>query len=289
MGFRGCFFFASSRAANSKPQQFLQVEAIGTVDALTTAMRILNCKFHSVTYDDVFQKARQCLSGDMRGHITTVNVAILMALRTDARLRRFVDRSILTVADGQPIVWLSGLLGNSLPQRVTGVDLIEGLCRTAAETGSSVYFLGSENKVVRQMVQQIQHQIPSLVIAGFHDGYFPDADAEKRVDEIRKSGAALLFVGLGAPKQESFIEDHWEQLGVRLAIPIGGAFDMLTGEKPRAPLWMQDSGLEWLWRLTLEPKRLAGRYISTGTSFVYHAAIALWDRKLNSVIESSIQ
>ena len=268
---------------------FSQVDLIGTTGALTYGMRILNCKFHWVTYDDVFQKARQCLNGGERGHFTTVNVAILMALRSNSRLREFVDRSLLTVADGQPIVWLSSLLGKPLPQRVTGVDLIEGLCRTAVETNSSVYFLGSRNKVVRQMVKQIQQQIPNLDIAGFHDGYFPDTDAAKRVDEIRQSGAALLLVGLGAPKQEAFIEDHWEQLGVQLAIPIGGAFDMLTGEKPRAPVWMQASGLEWLWRLMLEPKRLAGRYFSTGTSFLVHAAIALWNRKFNSELKSSIQ
>ena len=258
-------------------------------DAIQLGMRILNCKFDSVTYEDAFQVARRCLTGGKRGHFTTVNVAILMTLRTNRRLRRFVDRSLLTVADGQPIVWLSRLLGNPLPQRVTGVDLIEGLCRTAAQTNSSVYFLGSKDKIVRQMVKRFQQRIPSLVVAGFHDGYFPAADAAQRVDEIRQSGAALLLVGLGAPKQEAFIEDHWEQLGVQLAIPIGGAFDMLSGDKPRAPTWMHACGLEWLWRLKLEPRRLAGRYFSTGTSFIFHAAVALWKRKLAPEIKSFIQ
>jgi len=251
-------------------------------------MHLLNCNFDPVTYDDVFQRARQSLSDGKRGHFTTVNVAILMAMRTNPRLRRFIDQSLLTVADGQPIVWLSRLLGSSLPQRVTGVDLIEGLCRAAAETNSSVYFLGSKSEVVRQMVEQIRQQIPDLVVAGFHDGYFPDSDVANRVGEIRESGAALLFVGLGAPKQEAFIEDHWENLGVRLAIPIGGAFDMLTGEKKRAPIWMQTHGLEWLWRLKLEPKRLAGRYFSTGASFVFHAAIALWNCRFNSKLKTTI-
>lgn len=238
-------------------------------------MRLLQCEFDPVSYRDALDWARQHLLNGKPGYITTVNVAILMTMRVNTRLKKFIERSSLTVADGQPIIWLSNLLGRPLPERVTGVDLVPGLCQCAADTNSSVYFLGSEKSVVENVVAEMQKQVPDLEVAGFHDGYFQENETAERVNEIRNSGASLLIVGLGVPKQEAFLEENWQQLGVQLAIPIGGAFDMLTGNKVRAPKWMQRSGLEWLWRIRLEPRRLAGRYLTTNSRFIWLSGCAL--------------
>lgn len=207
-----------------------------------------------------------------------------MTLQSNQRLKTFIENSALTVADGQPIVWLSKLLRRPLPARVTGVDLVPGLCRAATDAGRSVFFLGSKPEVVSDVAALMKQQIPGLDVAGVRDGYFEQHQAKGIAQQIKDSGAGLLIVGLGAPKQEAFLEDHWIQLGVDLAIPIGGAFDMLTNRKPRAAKWIQDIGCEWLWRLYLEPRRLAKRYATTNTQFVYLAMMELLFLKTNNTL-----
>lgn len=232
-------------------------------------MRLLQCQFDRVTHAEAVQwMTDQLRFPYTRGYVVTVNVAILMAMRSDSSLRRFVNNAALTVADGQPIVWLSKLSAKPLPERVTGVDLVPGLCQAATDAGVSVYFMGSKRDVVEDTVSKMRALIPDLQVAGVADGYFDQHESQARVDAIRQSGASVLILGMGVPRQERFLEDNWDALGVRLAIPIGGAFDMISNRKPRAAQWIQRLGLEWLWRLYLEPRRLAKRYLVSNAQFV---------------------
>ena len=247
-------------------------------------MRLFHCKFDPVTYQQSIDWAAEHFRNRRRGYITTVNVSILMTLQSNQRLKTFVENSALTVADGQPIVWLSKLLNRPLPERVTGVDLVPGLCQAATDAGRSVYFLGSKPDVVNDVAVLMKQQIPGLDVAGVQDGYFEQDQSQHIAQQVKDSGAALLIVGLGAPKQEAFLEEHWDQLGVDLAIPIGGAFDMLTDRKPRAAKWIQNIGCEWLWRLYLEPRRLAKRYATTNTRFLYLAMMELLFTKPNRTL-----
>ena len=253
------------------------------------SVEIIDCKFSPVTYGDVWQWSRQILSSSSRGIITTVNVAILMSMRSNPDLKRFIDHSALTVADGQPIVWVSKLLRKPVPERVTGVDLIPGLCKAAAECHQPVYFLGSEPEVVIEVVRRMKQHVPHMIVAGIQHGYFPKDKTAEVIASINHSNAGLLFVGLGCPQQEAFLEEHWEQLNVKLAVPIGGAFDMLTDRKRRAPMWMREAGLEWLWRLYLEPRRLARRYAVSNSMFIWLSIKALVQNflRLGGVIHST--
>ena len=230
---------------------------------------ILNSSFDPLTTQETVEWAMQLIQSGQRAYICTVNVAILMMMRSNPRLAEFINKAGLIVADGQPLVWTSQWLDKALPERVTGVDLIDALAAKAEQEGLGIYLLGATSEAIADAAYSLQSKYPHLKICGFDDGYFSASEAEKRVAAIRQSGAHILIVGMGVPRQEIFLEEHWANLGVNLAIGVGGSFEVLAGRKKRAPLWMQQAGLEWLFRLLQEPGRLWKRYLVTNSQFIY--------------------
>lgn len=226
----------------------------------------LGTTFAPLTTDMVVEEMMRMVHDGRRGSVATVNVAILIMMRQDLDLKRYVDNSALVVADGQPIVWGSRIIGTHLPGRVTGVDLVEDLCARCASTGFSVFLLGGTSEVVTDTRTRLQRSNPGLRIASM-DGYFDSAEAPSRAEAIREFGTDVLIVGMGVPRQERFIMDHWDRLGVPVAIGVGGSFNVLSGTLRRAPTWMQRSGLEWAYRLHQEPRRLFKRYAVTNSQF----------------------
>jgi N-acetylglucosaminyldiphosphoundecaprenol N-acetyl-beta-D-mannosaminyltransferase len=190
-------------------------------------------------------------------------------MREDPRLQRFVDNAAMVVADGQPIIWSSRLLARPLPERVTGVDLVNRLCALSAREGFGVYLLGAHKSVVEKVAAGLRERYPGLVLSGVEDGFFSAGDAAARARVVADSGAKILVVGMGVPRQEYFIEEYWDQLGVPFAIGVGGSFDVLAGLRVRAPKIVQRVGLEWLFRLVQEPGRLWKRYLVTNAQFLH--------------------
>lgn len=231
---------------------------------------ILNCEFGSVTLQDTIGWAQDWIADGRSGYICTVNVAILMMMRADPNLQRFVDGASLVVADGQPLVWASNLQAESLPERVTGVDLVEELCALAAREGFGVYFLGAKREVIETAANRLKERNPGLRISGIADGYFGAEEAPERARAVRETGAKLLFVGMGVPRQEEFLEGQWDELGVSLAVPVGGSFEVMAGTARRAPQFLQRIGMEWAFRLAQEPRRLWKRYLVTNSQFIFH-------------------
>ena len=234
------------------------------------SVQILNCGLDAATLSDTADWARDWINSGRRGYICTINVAILMMMRSDPKLQGFVDRASLVVADGQPLVWASHLQHDHLPERVTGIDLVDELCALAAVEGFGVYFLGARRAVIETVAERMAARFPGLPISGIADGYFDASEAPQRAQAIRDSGAKILIVGMGVPLQEEFIEQHWEQLGVQIAIPVGGSFDVIAGTVRRAPVWLQRAGMEWSYRLVQEPRRLWKRYLVTNSQFLFH-------------------
>lgn len=234
------------------------------------AIQILNCGFAPVTLADTVDWARSWIESGQRGYICTVNVAILMMMRSDPKLQSFVDGASLVVVDGQPLVWASHLQADHLPERVTGVDLVDELCGLAAKEGFGVYLLGARHDVVETAARRLRDRFPGLEISGIADGYFDATEAPLRAKAICESGAKILFVGMGVPRQEEFIESHWDELGAPLAVPVGGSFEVVAGTARRAPAFLQRIGMEWSFRLAQEPRRLWKRYLVTNTQFIYH-------------------
>lgn len=236
--------------------------------ARSTQVQILNGRFDKLSADQTVEELVRAIRAGERGILSTVNVSILMMMRSNPRLQRFVDRSRWTVADGQPLVWASHLWQQPLPERVAGIDLIDQLCARAVQEGIGVYFLGAEISTVREAVGVLQNRHRGLDVRGYADGYFGPGQAEARARAVADSGAELLFVAMGVPRQELFIEEQWERLGARVVIGVGGSFDVIAGRRKRAPALVQRAGLEWAYRLAQEPRRLFRRYLVTNSQFV---------------------
>jgi N-acetylglucosaminyldiphosphoundecaprenol N-acetyl-beta-D-mannosaminyltransferase len=236
---------------------------------------ILGVQFNTI---DLSQAAEDCMSiverGE-RGYPVPVNVNIIMQMRTEKAVREYVEGASIIVADGLPLVWLSRLWYRTpLPERVTGVALMEALIERAALEGRPVYFLGATAAVIQVLIERLNKDLPSLKIAGYSDGYFSEEEEPERVTAIAESGANLLFVGMGVPRQEQFIIRNWENLGVNLVLAGGGSFDVISGIKQRTPQAWSRFGFEWLYRLIQDPKRYYRRYLETFPKFLLIATVA---------------
>jgi N-acetylglucosaminyldiphosphoundecaprenol N-acetyl-beta-D-mannosaminyltransferase len=240
------------------------------VDALKRVL-ILNGGFHPLTLDETADRMMDMVRSGERGYVCTVNVAILMMMRSDSRLQRFVDRASLVVADGQPLVWVSRALRTPLPERVAGIDLIDSVCERAEREDIGVYLMGARREIVEGVADRLRNRYPKLKLAGVADGYFPKDESDERASAVADSGAQILFTGMGVPLQEHFLEEQFDRLGVNVAIGVGGSFDVLAGLRSRAPLWIQRLGLEWLYRVAQEPGRLWKRYLTTNSQFLFLA------------------
>ncbi|HEV7258707.1 MAG TPA: WecB/TagA/CpsF family glycosyltransferase [Bosea sp. (in: a-proteobacteria)] len=234
----------------------------------SSQVQILNGRFDRLSAEETVQEVIGAVQAGERGVLSTVNVSILMMMRQNPRLQRFIDASRWTVADGQPLVWASHLRQPRLPERVAGIDLIDQLCARAAQDGIGVYFLGAESGTVHAAVAVLRSRHRGLDVRGYADGYFGPEQAEARARAVADSGAGLLFVAMGVPRQEHFIEEQWENLGARVVIGVGGSFDVIAGRRKRAPVFVQRAGLEWAYRLAQEPRRLFRRYLVTNSQFL---------------------
>ena len=236
--------------------------------------QILNASFDVYTLEQTTEAIFRHMNEGKSGWLCTVNVAILMMMRDSPALQSFVNRAAIVVADGQPLVWCSPLLDHRLPERVTGVDLIESVCARAEHENRGVYLLGATDDIIRRSALRLQQRYPRLTLH-FADGYFTAAQAADRAAAVKASGASILLVAMGVPRQENFIDTQWDNLGVGIAIPVGGSFDVIAGDKIRAPLWVQKIGMEWSWRLLQDPRRLFKRYLVTNSQFIYYLIRAI--------------
>lgn len=194
--------------------------------------------------------------------VVTVNVDFLRLANKDESFQNLVNNADLVLADGMPLVWASRRRSTPLPGRVTGVDMLLACSQLAASHGYSIFLLGAEPGVARAAGEILQERFPGLRIAGTYSPPSTDlAEQEKCVRIVRAAQADMLFVAFGAPKQEEWISHYQDRLKVPVCMGVGGSFDMLAGNVRRAPLWIQQWGLEWFYRLVQEPRRLWKRYI----------------------------
>jgi len=228
----------------------------------TARVTLYGIDVDAVTVDETLAWVADMIARGRRGKVVTLNTTGLMLAERQPFFRRFVADADLVVADGQPLVWLSPLFGHRLPARVAGIDLIEQLAEQAARTHHSIYLLGAEPDTVATAAAELQSRHPGLAIAGAHHGFLGDGAAEVAT-AIADSGAAILLVGMGSPRQEEFIDTYWDRLGVNVAIGVGGSFEVLANRLARAPRWVQRLGLEWAFRMVQEPRRLTRRYADT--------------------------
>ncbi len=237
-------------------------------DPLSEAVFFLGARMFPWSVAQTLQEiARRLDTGEFTQHVV-VNVAKVVNMRGDAGLRDAVNGCDIINIDGMGVVWGARMLGIGVPERVAGVDLFFSLLSLASERGDSVFLLGAREDVVNEAVQRIQADYPLLKIADWHHGYFWD-DEETMVKKIADSGATMLFIAISSPSKEQFIHRWREQLGVKFAMGVGGTFDIVAGKTKRAPVWMQGAGLEWLFRIIQEPRRMWKRYLVTNSKFAW--------------------
>lgn len=214
---------------------------------------IMGLQFDNITMEEALDAAKVLLQGEHAARVVTPNAEIAYEALHDENMRTLLNSAELMLPDGAGVVLASKILKTPLKQKVAGVDFADGLLGVLETTGQSLYLLGSKPGVGELAAQKMMQKHPKLRIAGIADGYFQDEAPV--IDKINASGADVLFVCLGAPKQEQFMARHQKALHVKLMAGLGGSLDSFAGTVKRAPKWMIRLNLEWLYRLIKEPKR----------------------------------
>lgn len=206
--------------------------------------------------------ARRALQGE-GGYVCVANVHMTMEAWDDPAFRAVVNGADLVTSDGVPLVWGLRALGATDARRVYGPDLMLHLCRRAAKAGIAVGLLGGTEEVLEALTDRLRQEFPGLQVSFVHSppfGSSPAYDEEAVLNELDDSGVGILFVGLGCPKQEVWMSERVDRVGA-VMVGVGAAFDFLSGAKRQSPKFLQRIGLEWLFRLVNEPRRLARRYL----------------------------
>jgi len=241
--------------------------------ATSVRRELLGCPFDLVDLPAAVERCLQWCQGPRAPHtVITANAAILCMMRRDRALAEACRRGDLILADGMSVVWTGRLAGVPFPERVAGVELTAALLSAAARRGLAVYFLGARPEVVGELARRCRRELPGLEVAGFRDGYFGPREHEEVVEGIRRADPHLLFVGMPSPFKETWCERHRAALGVPVIMGVGGSFDVLSGYVRRAPHLLQSLGLEWSWRLAMEPRKMWKRYLLTNSEYVWLAA-----------------
>lgn len=240
-----------------KDQKIVRTEVIGipvTASGLTAVTNLII---------DLSRKKKS-------GYVCVANVHMLVTAVRDTGFSDIMENASVVVPDGMPLVWDMKRQGYNEIERISGYDLLDSICQKAQEERISVYFYGAHENVLKGFLARTEGRYPSLIISGAEAApVLPERPAVDNtvVAKIRSSGANIVFVGLGCPKQEYWMKEYTNKLDAVL-IGVGAAFDFHAGTKRRAPKWMQKSGLEWLYRLGKEPKRLWKRYLITNSYFI---------------------
>lgn len=224
---------------------------------------MMGVPFDQVTTAQVLQIIDEMIASRRPHLLATANVDFLAQVQRDEDLQRVLVEADLVVCDGTPLVWMSRLLGDPLPERVAGSDLVPLLLAAAAAQGHRVFFLGGRDDVLTEAGKKILQRWPTLEIAGMYSPPFAPLEKMDHAGicrRIRESEADILFVAFGCPKQEKWLALNYKDAGAPVSIGVGATIDFLAGKVKRAPVWMRKSGMEWLYRAAQEPKRLAGRY-----------------------------
>ena len=255
-----------SGEARALPPQRIELGGvpIDSVDAQTALSRVCN----AIGSGRIFQ-------------VSTINLDFLVRAQTDPEVRRIFHESDLNVADGQPIVWLSRLLGARIPERVAGADLVPALIEQAAARAARVFLLGGEGGVVDLAAERLHQLHPALIVAGTYEpprAPIDEMDNAAILALINQARPDVLLVALGHPKQERWIDLHRDSLPPMVTIGVGCVLDIIAGKSKRAPGWMQKAGLEWLYRLAQEPTRLLARYATDAAWLVPIALRTLGSR-----------
>jgi N-acetylglucosaminyldiphosphoundecaprenol N-acetyl-beta-D-mannosaminyltransferase len=249
-------------------------------------MVLLGLPFHDLTLGETLDFCGKAMKDDVSRYLVTANVDFTAQADEDPDLKKIVFFADRVVCDGMPLVWLSRLFGYPLRERVAGSDMVPMLLELCGKEGHPVYFFGSDLETLQAVKVVVEERYPGLKVAGIDSppvGAVIEWDNDMLCARMRASGARLLLVCLGCPKQERWIFAHHRETGIPLSIGVGASLDFITGKQKRAPHWMRKTGLEWFWRMSGSPSRLVARY---GKDFVFLMKASLRQVRLRRLGES---
>jgi N-acetylglucosaminyldiphosphoundecaprenol N-acetyl-beta-D-mannosaminyltransferase len=235
------------------------------------ATDILGVRISALNMDLAIQTIESWIRNEERHYVCICTVHTIMECQRSSELKATVNAAGIRTPDGMPLVWLSRNAGHDHVSRVYGPDLMLELCRRSGVEGHRHFFYGGGPGVVETLVDRLTSKFPDLDVAGIHTpGMLASGEIEKEdtIDKINESNADIVWVGLGAPKQDWWVANHRSLLNAPVLIAVGAAFDFHSGAVKQAPGWMQRNGLEWLFRLTQDPRRLWRRYILDNSRFM---------------------
>jgi N-acetylglucosaminyldiphosphoundecaprenol N-acetyl-beta-D-mannosaminyltransferase len=240
---------------------------------------VLGCPFDAISFSKTESEIRRAILDGRSLQIVPGNIDMVMKARRNSSFAKRLWKADLVIADGQPIVWAASLLREPICGRVSGTDLVWSCAALSAQNGWSIALIGGKGEVAARAAQKMRERYPT---ARLHALPTPMPLCEKEnaelVTRIKACRAKIVLVALGAPRQEEWIASHLVESGSLIGIGVGSAFDIISGDRPRAPQWMQDCGFEWFYRMLQEPRRLGRRYLVEDSPFLYHLALAVLRR-----------
>lgn len=247
----------------------------------TNRYKILNTYVNALSMEETVFEVEKIIEDRKPTQHVVINASKINLMRKDNRLREIVNVCPLINADGASIVWAAKLLGVPLKERVTGVDLFLRLLTLSNQKGYRIYLFGSKEEVIKKAKENIENSYPDIKIVGYRNGYFSDEDNDSIVHNMATSGADILFVGFSSPKKEYWINKNIDRLNIPFVMGIGGTYDYMAGNTKRAPKWFQTHGLEWVYRLAQEPRRMWKRYAIGNFSFILFTLRTTVYQKIN--------
>jgi N-acetylglucosaminyldiphosphoundecaprenol N-acetyl-beta-D-mannosaminyltransferase len=233
-------------------------------------VKILGSYVDALTMEETLSEVEKIINKKQPVQHVVVNASKINLMSQDKQLTDIVNSCSIINADGQSIVWAAKFLNKPLPERVAGIDLFENLVKLSPQKDYKLYFFGAKEEVVEKVVNIYNKKYPTINIVGYRNGYFTETEEQQIIDNIKKVSPDILFVAFSSPKKEYWINKYLLELNVPFIMGVGGSFDVIAGVTTRAPIWMQQMGLEWFHRFVQEPRRMFKRYIVGNFKFVLH-------------------
>ncbi len=234
--------------------------------------KFLNTYINNIAFEETIKTINDMVEKDKKSYIVPINVDVVMKIEEDKYLKQIVDEADLVLIDGQPLIWISKFYKRPIKEKISGSDLVPKICEIGATKGYSFFILGGKEGVAEKAKSELNRKYSGIKVVGT---YAPPLGFENDEEEINKinnlvnnSRADILIVCLGCPKQEKWIYENIKKYNAKLSICAGATVDFMAGNIKRAPIWMSNHGLEWLYRFIKEPKRLFKRYFIEDTKII---------------------
>ncbi|HKX29268.1 MAG TPA: WecB/TagA/CpsF family glycosyltransferase [Blastocatellia bacterium] len=245
---------------------------------VTPRANVLGIGVHALNMETAVDAIEQAVAARNKGYVCVTGVHGVIEAQHDAKFKEILNRAFLVTPDGMPTVWVGKTQGHRQMARVYGPDLMIELCRRSLENGTTHFLYGGNDGVAQDLAAELRRRFPGIKIVGVYTPPFrplTQAEEAELIAQVESARPDLFWVGLSTPKQERFMEAYLGRLNVKVMLGVGAAFDIHTGRTKDAPQWMKRSGLQWLFRLLQEPRRLARRYMVNNPLFIYQTFLQL--------------